>query len=118
MASARTRPRQLNGSHNQQSMSGSVMDREEARNLLVAELTRFRKMSHAELVARIDNDEYLEVTGPSNTVYQIEIQFMWDHQQGGDIRVLAGIDDGSLRGAFRPVCEDFLVQPDGRVGDT
>ena len=90
------------------------MDREEARNLLTEKLTEYRKQSYAELVAKIDNDEYIEVMGPTNTEYQIEIQFMWDHKENGDLRVLAGIDDGSLRGAFRPVCEDFIVSPDGR----
>ncbi|MGI9458128.1 MAG: hypothetical protein ACR2NU_16310 [Aeoliella sp.] len=89
------------------------MDREEARSLLTEKLAVYRKQSYAELVAKIDNDEYIEVIGPSNTEYQIEIQFMWDHIENGDLRVLAGIDDGSLRGAFRPVCEDFIVSPDG-----
>jgi hypothetical protein len=29
--------------------------------------------------------------------------------------VLAGIDDGTLRGAFRPVTDGFLMDPDGGV---
>ena len=94
------------------------MDQQEARCLLTEKLAEYRRLSYAELVAKIKDDEYLEVKGPSNAEYQIEIQFMWDDKKGGDVRVSAAIDDGSLRGAFRPVCEDFIVRPDGRlVGD-
>ena len=91
------------------------MDREEARRLLTEKLAEYRKLSYAELVANIGNDEYLEVNGPSDTEYQIEIQFMWDDKKDCDVRVSAGIDDGSVRGAFRPVCEDFIVRRDGRL---
>ncbi len=91
------------------------MDREEARRLLAEHLAKYRKVPYTELVARIGNDEYLEVNGPSDTEYQIEIQFMWDGKKDGDVRVLAAIDDGSFRGAFRPICEDFIVAPDGRL---
>lgn len=89
------------------------MDREEARRLLIGKLAEYRKLSYAELVRMIGKDEYPQVTGPSNQEYQIEIQFMWDHREGGDIRISAGIDDCSFRGAFWPVCEDFIVGADG-----
>jgi len=94
------------------------MDRKEARTLLTKELAEYRRLSYAELVANMDNDQYLVVKGPSDREYQIEIQFMWDDKQDEDIRVLAGIDDGSLRGAFLPVCDGFIMSPDGRfVGE-
>ena len=89
------------------------MDREEARRLLLEELAPYGRLPYDELVANIGEDRYLQVRGPTGTEYQIEIQFMWDHKQGGDIRVLAAIDDGSFRGAFRPVCEDLVVTPSG-----
>ena len=91
------------------------MDREEAARLLSDHLTQFRSLTYAELAAHIGIDEYMEVVGESKISYQIEIQFMWDGAEGGDIRVSAGIDDGSLRGAFRPVCEDFVITPKGRL---
>ena len=90
------------------------MNREEARRLVTEKLADYRKLTYVELVARIGNDEYLQVSSPSNTEYQIEIQFMWDDKEDGDIRISAAIDDSSLRGAFWPVCEDFIVTPDGR----
>jgi hypothetical protein len=91
------------------------LEREEARCLLAESLAAYRGLSYAELVARVGHDAYLEVQGPSSAEYQIEIQFVWDDKPGGAVRVMAGIDDGSLRGAFRPVCEDFIMMPDGRL---
>ncbi len=88
------------------------MDREEALGLLNAKLDDYRKMSYANLVAKIGDEEVLEVTGASGTEYQIEIQLMWDHKPNGDVRVTGAIDDGTFRGAFMPVCEDLIVTPD------
>jgi hypothetical protein len=85
------------------------MDREEARRLLAENLAEYRGLSSGELAANIGNDHYLQVQGPSGVQYQIEIQFMWDRAKNSDIRVASAIDDGSLRGAFRPVCEDIIV---------
>jgi len=80
--------------------------------LLAAKLAEYRKLSYAKLAAKIGDDDYLEVTGESGAEYQIEVQFMWDHKPGGDVRVSAGIDDGGLR-AFFPSCQDFVMSPDG-----
>jgi len=55
-----------------------------------------------------------KVVGPSGTEYQIEILVTWDHRPNGDVRVLGSIDDGTLRGAFKPVCSDLLVGPDSQ----
>ena len=89
------------------------MDKDEARKLLKAKLAAYRKRSYAQLVANIGADEYLAVKSAVGTEYQIEIQCMWDDMQDGAVRVIGGIDDGSLSGAFRPVSEDFILNPDG-----
>jgi hypothetical protein len=52
------------------------------------------------------------VVGLSGTEYQIEIHVTWDHKTDGDVRVMGTIDDGTFRGAFKPVCEDLVVRPD------
>ena len=39
-------------------------------------MTDWRKISYAELVANIGNDQYLQVNGPSETEYQLEFQFV------------------------------------------
>ena len=87
------------------------MDREEAFCLLDAHLDRYRKLSYAELAAKIGDEKFPKVVGPSGAAYQIEIQVCWDHKPNGDIRVLGAIDDGGLR-AFVPVCSDLIVSPD------
>ena len=69
-------------------------------------------MSYADLAVRVGEEEFPSVSGPSGTEYQIEIQIRWDHKPGGDIRVMGTITDGTLRGSFRPVCEDLLVTAD------
>ena len=43
--------------------------------------------------------------------YQIEIQITWDHKPGGDVRVLAAIDDGGWR-AFMPLSADLILTPE------
>jgi hypothetical protein len=88
------------------------MNRDEALSLLDAHLDKYRKLSYAELSAMIGHEEFPEVVGPSGTEYQIEIQVFWEHKAGGDVRVMGSIDDGTFRGAFRPVCEDLIVRAD------
>jgi hypothetical protein len=55
----------------------------------------------------------VEIKGPSGTPYQVEIGIVWDDKPGGDVRVLASIDDGGFRSAFSPMCDDFIMAPDG-----
>ena len=93
------------------------MDREEALSLLDAHLDKYRKSSYAELAAKIGDEGFPEVVGPSGTEYQIEIHITWDHKPNGDVRVMGAIDDGTFRGAFRPVCADLIVRPDAHDVD-
>ncbi len=60
------------------------MNREEALGLLNAYLDQYRKLSYAELAAKIGHEEFPAVVGPSGTEYQMEIQIRWDHKPGGD----------------------------------
>lgn len=87
------------------------MDREEALSLLNAKLDEYRKLAYDQLAARVGDEEFPEVVGASGTPYQIEIQIVWDDKPGGDVRVMAAIDDGGWR-AFMPLSADFLVIPD------
>ena len=70
------------------------MNREEALSLLNAKLDEYCKLSHDQLAARIGDEEFPEVVGATGTQYQIETQIVWDDKPGGDVRVLAAIDDG------------------------
>ena len=87
------------------------MDRSEALKLLDAKLDEYHKLSYAELAAKIGDEQVVEVTGPSGTDYQIEIQIVWDGKPNGDVRVLGAIDDGGWR-AFLPLTSDLLISPD------
>jgi len=70
-----------------------------------------------ELLGLIANPACVERTGNSGAVYQIEYEALWDAEPGGDLRVMAAIDDGRLLSAFKPLTADFLVSPQGKVVD-
>jgi hypothetical protein len=89
------------------------MDRTEAAGLLRAHMGRLQGLSHCEAEARIGDPRVTTVVGGSGTTYFIEVDVFWDAEPGGRLRVLGSIDDGSLRGAFSPVCDDFLIESDG-----
>ena len=91
------------------------MDRIEAAQLLDEELAHYASQPHARLLRLVDEIDAYPIVAPSGIEYQVEINAYWSGQPGGAIHVLAGIDDGSFRGAFSPVTAGFLKQPDGRV---
>jgi hypothetical protein len=76
-------------------------------------MRRFRRFVYGELVALIGEQRMADVVGDSGAEYQLEVEVFWDSDPGGLVRVLGSIDDGTLRAAFRPVCDDFLIGPDG-----
>ena len=92
----------------------SVMDDNEAIQLLEGELARFRPEPYAELVRRIEEKSTLEYeqAAASGAKYQVEIQFLWDDQPGGNALVMGSIDDGGWR-AFLPLSRSFIKSPDG-----
>jgi hypothetical protein len=89
------------------------MNREEAMFLLDAKLDEYRQLTYDQLAARVGDEEFPETVGPSSIRYQVEIQIVWDDKPGGDVRVLASIDDGRWR-AFLPLCDSLLVTPEVR----
>jgi hypothetical protein len=89
------------------------MNKQEALELLADKLAEYRRLSYADLVAKLGDVDCFEVTGQAGAEYQIEIQFYWDGKADGDLRVMGGIDDGGWR-AFAPLCDDFIISPDGR----
>jgi hypothetical protein len=89
------------------------MDKNEARSVLGQHMERWRQRSYQELVALLGHQGCDDVIGPSGTAYQIEVDVCWDGEAGGCVRVMAGIDDGHLLSAFRPLTDDFIMAPDG-----
>lgn len=95
----------------------TLMDNREASLLLTETLARYRTLPCSELRARIGEVICGEVAGASDTKYQIEVNFDWDDRPRGDIRVIGSIDDGGWS-AFLPLCDSFIMAPDGRfVGE-
>ena len=92
------------------------MNEKEAQELLQQQLSRLRSQSYAELVQQIGDVSSFEATGPTGASYQIEIQFIWDDQQDGNIRVMGAIDDGGIR-AFMPLSLSFIMSPAGKFID-
>jgi hypothetical protein len=95
------------------------MDKSEARALLARHLAIYRQYSYRDLTKRVSLNSAVQVRGPSGAEYQIEIDVMWDSPRNKvDILVMGTIDDGRLPGALKPLCDSFIMTPDGRfVGE-
>jgi len=95
------------------------MDKQEAQAVLTEHLAQYRARSYADLAALIGQSGCVEIKGASGVPYQVEVNVAWDDKPGGDVRVLASIDDGGFRSAFRPLTGDFIKAPDGSfVGES
>jgi|GEM_PF-782785 hypothetical protein len=87
------------------------MDTKETRSILAEHLARYRSRSYAELAAwvrdgRIDTPEAI---APSGNRYQIELQFFWDDEPNGDVRVSGSISDSRGIRAFLPLTDSFIL---------
>ncbi len=88
------------------------MDKEEATELLAAEVSHRRAQNYAQLTQLIGDEQHQEVIGGSGTEYQVEVQAWWDDRQERNLRVIVSIDDGGLR-AIVPMTDSFIIAPDG-----
>jgi hypothetical protein len=88
------------------------MNKVEARTVLRRELARYRDYSYEKLRQLLGRAETLERLAPSGTSYQVEMQVFWDDEPGRSLRVLGCIDDKGWT-ALSPLCEDFIILPDG-----
>jgi len=95
------------------------MDNTEARELLSSHLARYRKRSYADLVELQRRPVgTVGAIAPSGARYSIEVEAFWENAPGGNLRVAGSIDDGGWR-AFSPMCDDFIIAPDGSfVGES
>jgi hypothetical protein len=85
------------------------MDEEEAKRILDPHIRRLRKLPYSELVRYVKDIEAFEVTGESGTIYNLELQALWDSgKKAGNLRVMACIDDGRYRWRFLPVVSPHL----------
>lgn len=94
--------------------AGIMSAMSEAERFLGEVIAELRAQSYPALVAKyLGETEVRSALGTSGVDYQIEIQGVWDRGKPGDLRILAGIDDGSFRSALRPLTDDFIMAPDG-----
>jgi hypothetical protein len=96
------------------------MNKAEARVILESELGKYRYLSYQELSGLIDSPRNFQVLGPTGCEYQLEVQAFWDQPRkpGGDLRIIASIDDGGLLSALIPLTQDFIITPEGKfVGE-
>jgi hypothetical protein len=63
------------------------MDTNEARGILLAESAKYRAKNYGDLVALLRHQDTYEIIGPSETVYQLELQAFWDDKATGVLRV-------------------------------
>lgn len=92
------------------------MDKRTATAVLAEQLRLYRTKPYALLKDDVGQVNAYEVTTPDGSVYQIEVQVFWDGKPGGDIRVMAAIDDRGWR-AVLPPSESFIMMPDGTFVD-
>jgi hypothetical protein len=94
------------------------VNKEEAKEILATQMRELKTLSYSQFSAWV-TEKRIEtplVQGASGTEYQIEIEAMWDCRRGGDIRVVASIDDGGLRSSLLPLCDSFIVVSDKSSG--
>lgn len=90
------------------------MDLAEAEGILQEQMTKLRDLTYSDL-KRLVEDHVIqtpEVRGASGIRYYLEVESFWDGKPGGNIRLIAAIDDGGIR-ALRPLTRDFIKAPDG-----
>jgi hypothetical protein len=90
------------------------MNTAEARVVLTAEMEKYRVKGYDALIALVGNDQNYELTGPSGTVYQLDIQAFWDdpRKPSHNLRIVGAIDDRGLS-SYAPMCDSFAIAPDG-----
>jgi len=76
------------------------VDQQEARSVLEGQLLPYRSLGYERLLRLLKEQDVFEVVGTSGTVYQLEIQAVWDGRKGGDLRVMGSIDDNRSGGSY------------------
>lgn len=90
------------------------MNRTEAKAVAAAHLATFRRRSYDELTGLLAQSPVTtEIAGPSGVVYQVQIIAAWDGHEGGDVRIMAVVDDGGWSSIVPLSADDFIMAPSG-----
>jgi hypothetical protein len=93
------------------------MNKEEAQRLITQELEVFQVKSFEELSKLVGSPIHIERKAPGGIEYQLEIEVFWDDPRipGGNLRVMASIDDGGFFSSFTPLTLDFIKTPNNTI---
>jgi hypothetical protein len=78
--------------------------------ILENRLALYRAQSREELTKLLLAPVAEDVVGPSGKRYQVIVQASWTGSPGGDLRVVAGVDDRGWQ-LFNPLTDSFVSQP-------
>jgi hypothetical protein len=95
-------------------MTESVVDTSEACSVLRGYLGRYKERSYRELRDMLGRVDHVDLTGISGAVYPIDVHVIWSDHEGGDLWVMARIEDPE-RPAARPLTDSFVMRSDGTI---
>jgi hypothetical protein len=82
----------------------------EGASILADRLAGYRARPHDELTGLLLAPIAEEIKGPSGKRYQMIVQASWTGTPGGELRVIAGVDDRGWQ-LFNPLTDSFLSRP-------
>jgi len=92
------------------------MDKREAMAIAEKELESYRVLSYDEIASRLGTHENFERSSENGDEYRVEIEFIYDGEDGGPIRVWAEVSY-SFWSDFSPVTSTFILAPNGELID-
>ena len=84
-----------------------MVQREQWRSVLNSEVQRWSALPYDQIVSELKDVQGYEIEMDSK-IYQVEVQLLENTDQY--LHVSVSVDDGSLRGAFRPLSESFIIK--------
>lgn len=92
------------------------LNKAEARRLAAEALEPLRTVTYEQLVFEYLEESHISLVYDRDGVeYNLEVSAMWDSRRERTVRVIACVDDGSVRWGIVNVaeCDDFIIAPDG-----
>jgi hypothetical protein len=87
----------------------------EGASILADRLAHYRARSHDQLTELLLAPVAEEIAGQSGKRYQMIVQASWTGTPGGDLRIVAGVDDKGWQ-LFAPITDSFVSQPPAAKG--
>ena len=82
----------------------------EGASILADRLAQYQTRSHDELTQLLLAPVAEEIRGESGKRYQMMVQASWTGTPGGELRVVAGLDDKGWQ-LFNPITDSFVSRP-------